>query len=55
MNNSKKKIDVATFLNGEISMPYFDEYFADQARDRQKALTKPQKSLGKLHARGQRS
>mgnify|MGYP001243645861 CR=1 FL=1 len=48
MNNSKKKIDVATFLNGEISMPYFDEYYADQARDRQKALTKPQKSLGKL-------
>ena len=48
MNNAKKKIDVATFLNGEISMPYFDEYYADQARDRQKALTKPQKSLGKL-------
>ena len=30
MNNAEKN-DVATFLNGEISMSYFDEYYADQA------------------------
>ena len=40
--------DVRAFLNGEIKMPLFDNYYAEIAKKHQDNLTKPQGSLGKL-------
>ena len=39
---------VEAFLRGDISMPQFDDYFANQAKDYQNKLTKPQGSLGRV-------
>ena len=39
---------IETFLRGNVSIPQFDNYFANQAKVYQNNLTKPQGSLGRL-------
>ena len=39
---------VKAFLRGDISIPQFDDYFANQAKSYQNKLTKPQGSLGRV-------
>ena len=39
---------VEAFFNGDIKIPQFDEYVANQARAHQNQLTKPHGSLGRL-------
>ena len=43
-----RNTDIINFLNGQVEMPRFDDFFAKKAKEHQDSLTKPQGSLGKL-------